>query len=497
METISLPPIAGPFIQSLRSVGYSIESAIADLVDNSVSAKATEVEIFTEWKNGNPILAIMDNGLGMTPDELQKAMQLGSISPIDERDKDDLGRFGMGLKTASFSQCKKLTVISRANSTDQWYGISWDLDLVEKENQWIAEVVSTKDCEQYLNYVNFKYSLGTVVIWNKIDRAIDLTAANSEKNFTSRIKNVVDHLALTFHRFIETDNVPRKVNLYINNQRIKARDPFAIHPEPDKQGSIILSEEPFKIADQQIGIKAFILPHPSNMSHIFAHKVSLNGDHYAGQGLYIYRAGRLIVSGGWYRLAKSSEANKLARIQLDFGNDADHLWHIDVKKSRVNLPESLRDQLRRVIQLCADKSSTTFTRRAKMASIDNHPVWQRIFDREKKRIFYTLNREHPILSNILTNIPNGQQRTALVSLIETALPVELIKNDLSAVNIRLERNNDDILIQGYELINKLISAGIDVDIIIKSLENDRNINLSREQLDNIIHKVRKDYDKDK
>ena len=138
MEIVSLPPIASSFIQSLRSVGYSLESAIADLVDNSISAHAKSINIFTQWRNGNPILAVMDDGIGMLPETIQKAMQLGAISPNQIRDKSDLGRFGMGLKTASFSQCKKLILISRTNVNDNWYGICWDLDLVEKTNQWLA-----------------------------------------------------------------------------------------------------------------------------------------------------------------------------------------------------------------------------------------------------------------------------------------------------------------------------------------------------------------------
>ncbi|RJG40065.1 ATP-binding protein [Motilimonas pumila] len=489
MKLLSLPPVAGPFVQSLRSIGYSMESAVADLIDNSISARAGSVEIFTEWRNADPVLAIIDDGYGMTPTEVQKAMQLGTIGPDNERSENDLGRFGMGLKTASFSQCKKLTLISRADSNDDWYGIRWDLDLVERENQWLAQIIKPAECELYLKDVGFEYSKGTAVIWNTFDRALDLTAASAERAYDRRVSALVDHLALTFHRFIRGREGTKKLTLRLNKRLIKGMDPFATRPETSRQASTLLSDETLRLGHCSIKIKAYLLPHPSSMTHSFAQRVSLNGEHHAGQGLYIYRAGRLISSGSWYRLARASEANKLARVQVDFDNNADHLWRIDVRKSRVDLPASLREQLRRVIIQCSKKSSTTFTRRAKMPSLDIEPVWQRVYDRDKEQVHYVLNRSHSALAVMLQSITCGQTRSALVSIIETALPLALIKNDVSATNIKLDQDSEDLFGQGQKLAESLFKAGIDLEIIFNALVHDSNIGLTREQAEKIINKI--------
>lgn len=491
MDTLPLPPVAGPFVQSLRNIGYSLESAVADVIDNAISAKATTVDIFTEWRNSDPVLALMDDGHGMTPKETQAAMQLGAVGPADARSNEDLGRFGMGLKTASFSQCKKLTLISRTANCDRWYGLRWDLDLVERKNKWLVQVIDPISCQEILNVIGFPYSKGTAVIWNTFDRAIDPTAASGERDYDRRIATLIDHVAITFHRFITGGEVSRRVNLRLNRKSIEAKDPFATKPEPNRQASVLLSDELIRLGTCSVRIRAYLLPHPTSFSHAFANKVSQGGDHHAGQGIYIYRARRLIVSGGWHKLARSSEANKLARIQVDFGNDADSLWRIDVRKSRVDLPSSLREQLRRVISQCAKKSSTTFTRRAKMPSIDIEPVWQRVYDRQKSRVHYVLNQKHSALSEMLLDIGDPHTKNALLTLIESSLPVELIKNDMSATSIKLLQEPSDLIKQCEELAKQLFKAGIDQELIYKALVNDSNIGLTSDQAEKVVSKVGK------
>ena len=489
METVSLPPIAGSFIQSLRSVGYSLESAIADLVDNSISAHAKSINIFTEWRNGNPILAVMDDGIGMLPETIQKAMQLGAINPNQIRDKSDLGRFGMGLKTASFSQCKKLILISRTNVNDDWYGICWDLDLVEKTNQWLAQIIPYDVCETHLNDISFPSLTGTAVIWSSFDRAIDPTSIKNDRDYERRIVNLIDHLSLIFHRFINNDNVLQKVSILLNKKVIKGMDPFAINPEPEQLASTLLSEQALNIGKCTIQVKAYILPHPSMMSYTFSNRVSNKGEHHLGQGIYIYRAGRLIVAGGWQKLAKASEANKLARISIEFNNDADHLWCLDVKKSRVELPALLREQLKRIIFQCSVKSSNTFTRRAKMQSLDMEPIWQRVFDRDKQYIVYKINRTHSLLAEMINCIESSEIKSALLTLIEQALPLELLKNDVAALNIKLVQETEDSNQMIKKLIQELLIAGFSADSISNVLLRDSNFSLTLEEIDRFIKSV--------
>ena len=100
METISLPPHAPTLMESTRAIGYSIESAIADIIDNSVAAQADRVDI-DFFPIGESYISILDNGVGMAKEELINAMQYGSRSPLDARNENDLGRYGLGMKTAS------------------------------------------------------------------------------------------------------------------------------------------------------------------------------------------------------------------------------------------------------------------------------------------------------------------------------------------------------------------------------------------------------------
>lgn len=431
----------------------------------------------------------MDNGHGMSPKEAQSAMQLGAVDPSESRSSRDLGRFGMGLKTASFSQCKSLTLITRESTSEIWYGLRWDLDLVERENNWLVEELEPSECAAFLSSVEFPFPVGTAVIWNNFDRAIDPTATNSERDYDRRIMALIDHLALTFHRFITGSEVPYKVNLCLNGKTISEKDPFATSPEPNRQASTLLSDEIIRLGTYEVRIKAYILPHPTNFTHSFAQKVSPKGNHHAAQGIYIYRAGRLILSDGWLRLAKASEANKLARIQVDFGNDADALWRIDVRKSRVDLPATIREQLRRVIAQCSKKSSNTFTRRAKMSSIDIEPVWQRIYDRDKENVQYVLNRKHSALSEILMNIDRAETKAALIKLIESSLPLELIKNDISATNISFQSSLEDQLSKCSEIADVLFKAGIEKSLIHKALISDSNIGITTDQADKVLSKI--------
>lgn len=488
MKVVELPPIAGPFIESLRSIGYSLESAVSDVIDNSLSAEASIIEIITSWKNGQPYLLIADNGHGMNQKELQEAMQLGAIGPSTHRDKSDLGRFGMGLKTASFSQCKKLNVFSRTKVDEPWSGMGWDLEIVEKENAWLAQVFTAQESKNQLNILSFPFDKGTAVVWDCFDKIIDMTATHAEKNYERAISKLKEHLSLIFHRFLLGENTPRKVTLKINNQAIKAKDPFALHPPLGSSGSILLTNEVIRLGCHNIVVKAYQIPHPNQMTHNFQQDVSPKGNHHTGQGIYIYRSGRLISAGGWMKLAKASDANKLARIHVEFENSSDDIWKIDVKKSRVELPSSLREQLRRIISVCSMKSSSTFTKRARMKSMDKSPVWDRYFDRGKERVLYQLNKKHPALSTILSEL-SQENRATLISLLEQGLPLAMIKNDVSATNITLGYVDSELNENAKKLAEKLHLSGFNKDIVRETMMGDGNIAVEEKAINKIIQDV--------
>ena len=103
-------------INSYRSFGYNLSTAISDIIDNSISAYANEIRLEYKWNGKDSFISICDNGIGMNHSELVLAMTPGSKDPEEERSEKDLGRFGMGLKTASFSQCRRLTCITKKES---------------------------------------------------------------------------------------------------------------------------------------------------------------------------------------------------------------------------------------------------------------------------------------------------------------------------------------------------------------------------------------------
>lgn len=197
-------PNASSLIQSLRAFGYHISTAIADLLDNSISAKAKNINVQFEWNDGNPWIAIFDDGCGMTAYELVEAMKLGSKSPLDERKENDLGRFGLGLKTASFSQCKCLTVMTKTQNTDIAVRC-WDLDLVTQYNYWVLKKYGSENSEAIAKKFFTTNSQGTIVLLEKIDRIVPDNFIDNEtyqEEFLANAKRVSEHISTVFSGYM-------------------------------------------------------------------------------------------------------------------------------------------------------------------------------------------------------------------------------------------------------------------------------------------------------
>ena len=214
-----LPPSASGLSNSIRGMGYSFEMAVADIIDNSISAGAKHISIETPLpEDGIDYMIIADDGVGMTRSELIAAMKLGSCSPIQPRKLTDLGRFGMGLKSASFSQCRKLLVASKKNN--EINAFSWDIDELERENDWKLLEIDPEFEERKISYLN-KVESGTVVVWEKIDKIATIVSSSQDDNLEI-IRNLRKHLSLTFHRFLENN----EFELILNGQNVKPWDPF-------------------------------------------------------------------------------------------------------------------------------------------------------------------------------------------------------------------------------------------------------------------------------
>ena len=346
-STLEVIPSARRLIRSLRDVGYDFKHAVADLIDNSIAAGASSVAIDMRFDGKDSFLRIADNGAGMNGTTITEAMRFGT-----ERDyeADELGKFGLGLKTASLSQCSRLTVASRTDRTAKRIEArQWDLAYVEKSNRW--EIIDVPADERPDALVEpLRDAIGTVVLWELMDRVLGYKIPWGDRARTGflRLADELDqHLGMVFHRFLTGEARRRKkLKITLNGTNVEAWDPFA----RDEKATIQLPSRQLEIhGENGRGLVAYtpcILPAQERFSSLKAF------NRYAGpgkwnyqQGFYIYRADRMIQSGGWSYMRTSDEHTKLARVALDFWPDLDSAFDLNVAKARVNLPADLKAQL--------------------------------------------------------------------------------------------------------------------------------------------------------
>lgn len=432
---IELLPSPASLIESLRSIGYSLEAAVADVIDNSIAAKARNIDIRFAWDSSFPWLAIIDDGCGMSQSELVTAMRLGSISPLATREKDDLGRFGLGLKTASFSQCRQLTVLSK--QAGQLSCFQWDIDLIINDDNagWRLVVFSEKEyrshqklktlLEEYLD----KVESGTIVLWEKLDRLNEpQTSQKGDQYFSALMFGVRTHLELIFHRFLSPDRRSRRLVIRMNNDELEAFNPF----NPTNVATQELPEQTITVEGEKIRVQPYVLPHHNKVSTQEYKKYAGDDGYLHNQGFYIYRNQRLIIKGSWFRLIKKEELNKLIRVKVDIPNTLDHLWKLDVKKSYASPPESVRQALQQVISKIEVAGRNVYRQRGiKLGSGVSSPVWRRIAT--SGTVSYEINREHPLIADLLEQV-NSEQRSQLqqmLQIIEYSFPRDLFFSDLA------------------------------------------------------------------
>lgn len=422
-----LPPSASSLSASMRDIGYSLEAAIADLIDNSITAHATRIEIFCDLTGSEPTLAILDNGDGMTQDEVVAAMRHGATNPKQERGPDDLGRFGLGLKTASFSQCRKLTVVSAQGGTLS--GAEWDLDLVDQKDDWIVTIPDEVEVSD-LPFIECLGDKGTIVIWRTLDRLFeDETGKRRDEIVNEKLDVVEKHLALVFHRFLSGEVKRRKkLSIALNGHQIEPFDPFCRR----NSATQILPEEIVRIGDASVRMQPYILPHHSKLTAAEYDYYQNRSDFISNQGAYIYRNGRLMAWGDWFRLIPKGEATKLARVQIDFPSCLDESWTIDIKKSRARPPHAVRERLRQVISRVTGRSTSVHRGRGKKLFEEiEAPLWERYADQGSIR--YTLNMEHPLIETLNDELGEDARKKLdlLLKSVSSSLPVEMIYSDFS------------------------------------------------------------------
>ena len=422
-----LPPSAASLTASLRDLGYSLETAIADLIDNSISADATDIQIFCDTSRSSPVLVIADNGRGMTEAEVIAAMRHGATDPRKKRGPKDLGRFGLGLKTASFSQCRRLTVVSA--KAGERVGAEWNLAQIEEDDDWFIAVLEPEEIVQQ-PFIEMLGDTGTLVVWRDLDRLLeDETGQKRDEIVNEKLAIVERHLSLVFHRFLAGDVKGRKkLSIRINGHPITPFDPFCRR----NAATQVLPEETVWVDDVAVSMQPYILPHHSRLSATEYDYYQDRSDFISNQGAYVYRNGRLMAWGDWFRLVPKGEATKLARVQIDFPNSLDEAWTIDIKKSRARPPHAVRERLRQIIAKITARSVIVHRGRGqKLFQESEAPLWERYADHGGIR--FAINAQHPIIASLSAKLSpeDAGALHVLLDSIAASLPVEMIYSDYS------------------------------------------------------------------
>jgi hypothetical protein len=425
-ETDLVPPHAASLAESLRAFGYDLATALADLADNSLFHNAKRLAIHFHWAGENSAIVIADDGEGMDEPTLINSLRVGSRNPREKRAPGDFGRFGLGLKTASFSQCRRVTVFTKRKGYEMLVRC-WDLDHIAETNEWrLLRTPTPKAAKLAEKLIASSLKRGTTVVWEKLDR---LTAGTSVENdadedaFLRQAERVREHFAVVFHRFMSGQQA---VAFTLNGNLIPPWDPFLSNETATQR----LPAEKLSFQEHLIEVVPFVLPHLSKLDAEAHRRAAGVRGWNAHQGFYIYRNRRLLVLGDWLGLKgwKQEEHYKLARIRVDLPNALDHEWEIDVTKSRAHPPEKLRLELTRIGEYTRSVAKRVYSHRgAKLLPAEGQErvfLWEQIAKHNK--VSYHLNRNHPLVKQVRAVCTDAPRLNALLRLIEETIPVPLI-----------------------------------------------------------------------
>lgn len=404
MKPEVVPPSVN-LLESMRSVGYSLEAAIADLIDNSITAGAHHIVIDADVVDGK-YLAILDDGRGMTSVVAREALRLAGS--VGDREDSDLGRFGLGLKTASLSQARCLTVITKRAGTIT--ALRWDIDFVRESGQWLLIVLDETDLSDLPLWVQFDAQpSGTLILWNELDLLLGDTASPGTF-LAERLGGVRSSLALIFHRFLADRR--NRLNIAINGIALQPVDPF-LSDSPKTQRT---APETLQIGGAEVRIEGFTLPHPSSLTPKERQRPDLSEAMREAQGFYVYRNRRLISHGHWYGLARMNELSKQTRIQVDVPTSLDALWQLDIKKSQAVPPQSFKLRLRQIIDQILDRGHRVHTFRGRRESTEVAHVWTKLKTRDG--FGYEVNLESPLVESVLSRL-DADDAERVVDLLQT------------------------------------------------------------------------------
>ena len=420
-------------METARSFGnYDLALALADIIDNSISANARNIYIEASFDADE--IRISDDGFGMNSDELRVAMRIGSKNPKDKRSDEDLGRFGLGLKTASFSQADKLKVLT--NKDGNFCGAEWDL------NDCDDFTMTLYSADETIAMIHSSVATrnGTEVVWSELSRLRKGSRAQEEQeDFNRAVRNAADEIGLIFHRFL-ADTESQKdnyINIFLNGTRVEPVDPFC-QSNPKTQRLSPNSEIVGKVA---ITFTPFTLPFFSQLKSQEKEKLGGKEGFVKNSGFYIYRNKRLIIRGTWFQLVPYGELSKLSRIMVDIPNSTDDQWKITVDKSGVQLPGILRKRLSSWLKNRVVPSSIKVFKHLGKRENSGEALWY--YGQVQGVGKFRLAGEHPILQNFSNKLEKSQAQEfkKILGVIQSLLPVDSIRNVVS--------DQPEAIYQGY------------------------------------------------
>jgi len=367
-QTFAVAPSAARLTTSLRDIGYDLQSAVADLVDNSIAAGADNIVIHFRGE-GRPRVIIADNGLGMSADQVVEALRFGSRR---EYERGELGRYGLGLKTASLSQARTLTVASRLPGSDEVTVRQLSLDHVTDQDSWVIhepdETPAIAEACAMLGPENLvSDGLRTAIVWEDLDRVVPegMVDGWARRRMANSGDKTSQHLAMVFHRFLDGSIKDRQVSIEVDGQPVVPWDPFARH----EKRTLSLPSQTFEVAEGglegTVSLDRWVLPTRQSFSSPTAFEDAAGPRKWnRQQGIYIYRANRLVQGGGWAGLRAIDEHTKIARCALSFDTDLDSAFNINVAKMRVSLPTQLKSMLQRPVQEMCNRAEAVYRQAA-------------------------------------------------------------------------------------------------------------------------------------
>ncbi|MCD8409896.1 ATP-binding protein [Tenacibaculum finnmarkense] len=474
-------------IKSISEQGYSLETALSDLIDNSISAKANKIEILTEHFLDKTSIFITDNGRGMTKKELGANLQFPSMDMEKERKDGDLGRFGLGLKTASFSQTRKFTVISRKKNTNEYSALTWDVNHLSKTKKWEIIVNTKVDISRFFNRYEIasknklekfsNYEPNTIVIWEGL-KNFDNHIINSENRITQLNEelttNTNEYLRVVFHKFMEDSDL--SLNIRLNNILVKPFNPFSSSTSVHARS---LEPREMSLGSDVLKIEGFVLPvTASDETSIWT---TPNRSLLDMEGVYIYRGNRIIFFGGWNGIIRKQAKLKLARLRIQVGNVNDEKLQLNVAKSKISIPYELKVGVLRYISELKTEAIKEYNNRGLRNTTNRNLNSKNDFNLLKKITsskgpIYSINKEYPLVKMVSEELNKDALKyfRVLLKSINVLLNKQRYTDDSYVKIIQDDISIDDIITTTKKLLESGLSKDCIYDVFLKGAGFEKN-----------------------